>query len=244
MSSEPTDAPLTYAFVRTKYLEVFDRFDKNKDGEFQEAELRKLATVFAHIGGNPEPTEEDIQQGVPELLELFDSNSDNKIEREEFADAYMKISGFSSEAEFSSPLTEQQFFNSVSAQFPLLFMDATGTPLTYDFVREQYGKVFDRFDANNDGVFQKEELEKISIEFAKLGGETVLTPSQIEEAVTETMKLFDENGDNVVTRDEFADRYMQISGFTDPEAFKSPVTQEQFMASMRFSLPLLFPAEE
>lgn len=77
-----------------------------------------------------------------------------------------------------------------------------------------------------------------------LGGETVLTPSQVEEAVTETMKLFDENGDGEVTKKEFADRYMEISGFTNKETFKSPVTQEQFMASMRFSLPLLFPPED
>lgn len=61
---------------------------------------------------------------------------------------------FNSEAEFDSPLTELQFFASVSAQFPLLFMDSTGTPLTFEFVRSQYEKVFDRFDANKDGVFQ------------------------------------------------------------------------------------------
>merc|ERR1719345_399197 len=121
MSTQPTNNPLTYEFVRQKYIEVFDRFDKN--------------------------------------------NGDEIIEREEFADAYMNISGFTSAAEFESPLTEIEFFDSVSAQFPLLFMDSTGTPLTYNFVREQYAKAFDRFDTNRDGIFQKEELEKISIEF-------------------------------------------------------------------------------
>eukprot|EP00656_Telonema_subtile_P054536 TRINITY_DN8185_c0_g1_i1.p1 TRINITY_DN8185_c0_g1~~TRINITY_DN8185_c0_g1_i1.p1 ORF type:complete len:244 (+),score=74.15 TRINITY_DN8185_c0_g1_i1:88-819(+) len=235
----------TYAFVREKYLEVFDRFDSNQDGTFQKSELNNLAKVFAHIGGNAEPTEDDIAQGVPELIELFDSNGDQQIDREEFADAYMKISGFTGPEEFDSTLTEKQFFDSVSAQFPLLFIDSkNGIPLTFEFVREQYAKAFDRFDENKDGEFQKEELQKISIEFAKLGGKKVEDPADILEAVEQTRNLFDIDGDQVVTRDEFADRYMEISGFTDPDTFHSPVTQEQFMASMRFSCPLLFADEE
>eukprot|EP00658_Telonema_sp_P-2_P056640 TRINITY_DN450_c0_g1_i3.p1 TRINITY_DN450_c0_g1~~TRINITY_DN450_c0_g1_i3.p1 ORF type:complete len:203 (-),score=79.59 TRINITY_DN450_c0_g1_i3:185-793(-) len=194
-TKQPTDNPLTFQFVRDKYREVFDRFDHNKDGVFQAEELQKLAKAFAHIGGNAEPTQEDIEQGVPELLELFDSNGDHKIERDEFADAYMKISGFTTEENFSSPLSEREFFASVSAQFPLLFIDDTGKPLTYAFIREQYAVAFDKFDSNGDGVFQQEELEKIAVEFAKLGGKQAPSASEIEMAVTQTREMFDMDGD-------------------------------------------------
>merc|ERR1712086_1005863 len=182
-----TDAPLSFDYVYARFLEVFDRFDKNKDGVFQNEELHKLAKVFAHIGGNALPTQEDIEKGVPELLELFDSNSDGTIARDEC----------------------------VSAQFPLLFMDSGGTPLSYGFVWEQYAKAFDRFDTNGDGVFQEEELQKIAIEFAKLGGMPDMDEDKTKAAVSDTRQLFDLDSDGQVTRKEFADQYMKISGFED-----------------------------
>ena len=211
---------------------------------FQNEELHKLAKVFAHIGGNALPTQEDIEKGVPELLELFDSNSDGTIARDEFASAYMKISGFTSAETFESPLTEKEFLKSVSAQFPLLFMDSGGTPLSYAFVWEQYAKAFDRFDTNGDGVFQEEELQKIAIEFAKLGGMPDMDEDKTKAAVQDTRQLFDLDSDGQVTRKEFADQYMKISGFEDADSFSSPVTEDQFLASMEYSCPLLFGSAE
>ena len=90
----------------------------------------------------------------------------------------------------------------------------------------------------------QEELRKISIEFAKLGGVNDLDEKAVADAVEDTRKLFDLDGDNIVTRDEFADQYMKISGFMSKEDFKSPVTEEQFLASMRYSCPLLFGPEQ
>ena len=116
--------------------------------------------MFCHLGGNEQPSEEDIVNGVPDLLQTFDPCHEGTIKRSAFALAFMVscpcqsrpapvielcgqgLIGFSSPTEFQSPLTERQFFNRVRGRFPLLFVDNTGSVLTYDFVREQFGTAF------------------------------------------------------------------------------------------------------
>jgi len=240
MAAVPTDDPLTYSFVENQFLEVFDRLDADKDGVLQPNEVLQLAKVFCHLGGNEQPSEEDIVNGVPDLLQTFDPCHEGTIKRSAFALAFMGLIGFSSPTEFQSPLTERQFFNRVRGRFPLLFVDNTGSVLTHDFVREQFGTAFDRFDSNHKGWLLAQDLEKMAIEFAKIGGIPAPDAEAVEAAVRDTKKTFGLHIDDVMTREAFADRYMQISGFMNCEEFSTPVTEEMFMAYMTFNCPTLF----
>ena len=112
----------------------------------------------------------------------------------------------------------------------MLFVDNTGSGLPYDFVREQFGTAFgakafhsiilslchsafyhdnglaDRFDSNHKGWLLAQDLEKMAIEFAKIGGIPAPDAEAVEAAVRDTKKAFRLHCDDVMTREAFADR--------------------------------------
>ena len=64
----------------------------------------------------------------------------------------------------------------------------------------------DRFDSNHKGWLLAQDLEKMAIEFAKIGGIPAPDAEAVEAAVRDTKKTFGLHIDDVMTREAFADR--------------------------------------
>jgi len=67
--------------------QIFDRFDKNKDGSVEKSELKPLLSTISKQLNLPEPTDEDIENGLKEL----DLNKNGKLEFNEFYPFYKQV---------------------------------------------------------------------------------------------------------------------------------------------------------
>ena len=67
--------------------QIFDKFDKNKDGSVEKSELKPLLSTISKQLNLPDPTDEDIENGLKEL----DLNKNGKWEFEEFYPFYKQV---------------------------------------------------------------------------------------------------------------------------------------------------------
>ena len=67
--------------------QIFDKFDKNKDGSVEKSELKPLLSTISKQSNLPDPTDEDIENGLKEL----DLNKNGKLEFEEFYPFYKQV---------------------------------------------------------------------------------------------------------------------------------------------------------
>jgi Ca2+-binding EF-hand superfamily protein len=67
--------------------QIFDKFDKNKDGSVEKSELKPLLSTISKQLNLPDPTDEDIENGLKEL----DLNKNGKLEFEEFYPFYKQV---------------------------------------------------------------------------------------------------------------------------------------------------------
>ena len=106
-------------------MKAFDRFDKNQDKTLQRDELLSLATVFAQLGGLDLASkgEDEKKAALDETLALFDTNGDGSLTREEFADAFLKMSEITTETDFKGQ-TAESFEQALKDGVPSLFGDA------------------------------------------------------------------------------------------------------------------------
>ncbi len=67
--------------------QIFDRYDKNKDGSIEKSELKSLLTEISKKLNYPEPNDEDIENGLKEL----DLNKNGKLEFDEFYPFFKQV---------------------------------------------------------------------------------------------------------------------------------------------------------
>jgi len=67
--------------------QIFDKFDKNKDGSVEKSELKPLLSTISKQLNLPDPSDEDIENGLKEL----DLNKNGKLEFEEFYPFYKQV---------------------------------------------------------------------------------------------------------------------------------------------------------
>ena len=130
--------------------EVFELFDKNRDGSI---DARELGMVIRAAGGNP--TEEDIQ----DVLKEYDINKNGKIEFNEFLTYY--------EAKYREPDSEEE----LKSAFKVFDKDGNGfidkdelmnvvTTLGEPLSPEEADEMIRDADTNRDGRIDYKEFVK------------------------------------------------------------------------------------
>ncbi len=67
--------------------EIFDTYDKNKDGSISKKEIKPLLEKISKQLNLPIPNDDDIEEGFKQL----DNNQNDKLEFEEFFAFYKQI---------------------------------------------------------------------------------------------------------------------------------------------------------
>ena len=67
--------------------EIFDTYDKNKDGSISKKEIKPLQKKISKQLNLPIPNDDDIEEGFKQL----DNNQNDKLEFEEFFAFYKQI---------------------------------------------------------------------------------------------------------------------------------------------------------
>lgn len=204
--------------------EMFDRVDRNKDGvldakdrqragkddkaAFNEAIKKRFDAMDKDADGALSPDE--LQR--PDALARLDGDGDGTVSFEEFKSFASRMRGRDNRGgRRGRALTEQQL-----RRFD---RDGDGKVVRDEFPGSD--RVFERLDANKDGVLNAEDIQKKSDKPAKKEGVTTESASLIQThdkdgdgklnraefpGTAEAWKQLDRNGDGWVTKDEVGEK--------------------------------------
>jgi len=186
--------------------QIFNKLDKDGDGEFELEEIEKFLTEF-DADGNKELSKEEFNkafEGVPQkyidaLFKEFDDNGDGQITIDEikknFADFDVNFNGELSFKEFKAGFVIGQIFHKIDK-------DGNGK-VTLDEIKEL-------FDTDKDGNITKKEFKEALKGFPKKIVKKIFKEFDDDKSgIIETQELennfkaFDIDGDGSLTVDEF-----------------------------------------
>eukprot|EP00697_Spironema_sp_BW2_P009127 gnl/Spiro4/23920_TR11842_c0_g1_i1.p1 gnl/Spiro4/23920_TR11842_c0_g1~~gnl/Spiro4/23920_TR11842_c0_g1_i1.p1 ORF type:complete len:122 (-),score=23.24 gnl/Spiro4/23920_TR11842_c0_g1_i1:18-383(-) len=117
------DALITFDDVVAAFKQMFEFYDKDKNGRLEGEELVQLTRFFLRMGNqNPDTlSAEELAEARAEVLRLFDANNDSLVSPSEWINAWASITKMTPESVSSLQKTKREYLSGLHEQFPEIF---------------------------------------------------------------------------------------------------------------------------
>nr|XP_002127141.1 secretagogin-like [Ciona intestinalis] len=159
------------------FMQIWRRYDKNRSGFLNKAELRNFVSDYITASGCESVTADQVDEYTSSIMALFDLNSDGLLTLQDMA----------------------RLVN-VSKNFLLQFRIEDGSA---EQRKQDFEKIFQHYDQSNTGALEGVEVDG----FVKDMMETIrgpLTASELDDVKASVLNHCDVNGDGKIQKSELA----------------------------------------
>ena len=189
----------------------FDHFDADDSGKLDWNEMFRLLVHALGLRGDREAIEAWYNEWMPLVIGSFDSDGDDKIDRDEFI-AFHELYGPQlmeqhrnhQEQPMPVPVTPSMPSQSNSMRNPVMPQRHDAPVPAIDWDRSSPDQVFRMFDLNGDGELTVDEITQHLVRVLGLQFSRHDEYESFRETVEANVVAFDDDYDGVMSHDEFA----------------------------------------